>query len=468
MRELIINFITYGLAVSLERLMSFLLLPLYADAFSVAEFGVIDLIQTFCGIASIFAFLQLETALQRFYYEFDGVEKGRFVFSIFVMIMAAALIISSVIILIAPKVSLLLCSSVDYASSFRIAAILIIFSVLSTLTLILLRFEKRNRSFMFVVLLKSVLLVGTVYWFVKVNRYGVDGFFISQLMAISISAFISLYMMRKTFVPQLSKAMMKLSLKYALPQFPARIGSSTNAHANRFFIVGYLNTYSVGLFSMALKISSIFQLIHQTFMMAWNQYMFQIITRPDCKRYFIAINRIIAPTVCFFSLCLSLFSEELIVNFASPKFADSAKYVGGIVVSFAIITIKETVDIGPKYKNKTYYLSISFLSSLVVNLLSLYFLVGNLGVAGVVYSMLLTNIVLLVLSWRFSYKLFPIKFSYTWLGASLLPVLSLVIAMMYVTVPLSIRLVLMAGMTIYYLFLIYMSVIKYRKLVCRI
>ena len=462
------NFITYGLAVSLESLMSFLLLPLYADAFSVEEFGVIDLVQTFCGFVVIFAFLQLETALQRYYYEYEEKEKGRFVFSIFFVIMSMALILSVCIILFAPYVSLLLCETVKYTSAFRIAGVLINFSTLSTLTLIVLRFEKKNKLFSFVVLFKSILLVCSVYWFVSVKEYGVNGFFISQLAAISVSALLSLFFIRNVLVLRLSKDMIKLSLKYALPQFPARVGSTTNAYANRFFIIGYLNTFSVGLFSMALKIGSIFQLVHQTFMMAWNQYMFQIITKPDCKRYFIAINRMIVPTVCFLSLCLFLFSEELIVNFASPKFADSAKYVGGIVVSFAIITIKETVDIGPKYKNKTYYLSISFLSSLAVNLISLYFLVGHLGIVGVVYSMLLTNIVLLVLSWRFSYKLFPIKFSYTWLGASLLPVLSLVIAMMYVTVPLSIRLVLMAGMTIYYLFLIYMSVIKYRKLVCRI
>lgn len=448
--------------------MSFLLLPLYADAFSVEEFGVIDLIQTFCGIATIFAFLQLETALQRFYYEYDGVEKGKFIFSVFVMIMSAALLISIVIIIIAPKVSLLLCSSENYASSFRIAAVLIIFSVLSTLTLILLRFEKRNKCFMFVVLLKSFLLVGAVYWFVYVKGSGVDGFFVSQLIAISISALVSLFLMRKIFVPKLSKALIRQSLKYALPQFPARIGSATNAHANRFFIVGYLNTYSVGLFSMALKISSIFQLVHQTFMMAWNQYMFQIIKREDNKELFKGVFRILVPIICFISICVFLFSEELIINYASPKFAESSKYVGGIIISIVLVIIKEIVDIGPKYKAKTYYLSISFLSALFVNLISLFFLVRFLGIAGVVYSMILTNSTLLVLSWKFSYRLYPIKFSYSVFVASLLPSLTLAIIMIYVHIPVLTRLIMLGCLAIYYFLITYNSVSKYRKLKCRI
>ncbi|WP_349846100.1 hypothetical protein [Bacteroides cellulosilyticus] len=66
MKELILNFFSFGLAVSLERFLSFLLIPLYASVFSVTEFGVIDLVQTFIGVVTIFCFLQLETSLQRF------------------------------------------------------------------------------------------------------------------------------------------------------------------------------------------------------------------------------------------------------------------------------------------------------------------------------------------------------------------------------------------------------------------
>ena len=456
------------MAISLERLMSFLLLPLYADAFSVAEFGVIDLIQTFCGIATIFAFLQLETALQRYYYEYEEKEKGRFVFSIFFVIMSMALILSVCIILFAPYVSLLLCETVKYTSAFRIAGVLINFSTLSTLTLIVLRFEKQNKLFSFVVLFKSILLVGSVYWFISVNGYGVDGFFISQLVAISISALLSLFLIRKVLVLRLSKEMIKLSLKYALPQFPARVGSTTNAYANRFFILGYLNTFSVGLFSMALKIGSIFQLVHQTFMMAWNQYMFQIIKREDNKELFKGVFRILVPIICFISICVFLFSEELIINYASLKFAESSKYVGGIIISIVLVIIKEIVDIGPKYKAKTYYLSISFLSALSVNLISLFFLVRYLGIAGVVYSMILTNFTLLVLSWKFSYRLYPIKFSYSVFVASLLPSLTLAIIMIYVHIPVLTRLIMLGCLAIYYFLITYNSVSKYRKLKCRI
>lgn len=47
---------SYSFAVALERLCSFLLIPLYASTFTVAEFGVIDIVQTTIGVVLIFAF----------------------------------------------------------------------------------------------------------------------------------------------------------------------------------------------------------------------------------------------------------------------------------------------------------------------------------------------------------------------------------------------------------------------------
>lgn len=468
MKELILNFFSFGLAVSLERFLSFLLIPLYASVFSVTEFGVIDLVQTFIGVVTIFCFLQLETSLQRFYYEYEGEDKKKFLFSIFSLILSITFLLSLGVAVCADYLSNWLCENQQYAMAIRIAAMQMVFSVLSTLTLILLRFEKKNKFFTLVVLVKSLLLISFVYYFVSVMHYGINGFFLSQLIAIALSSLFSLFLVRKLFIFHLSKPYLKLSLKYALPQFPARVGSATNAYANRFFILGYLDTYHIGLFSMALKIGSIMQLIHQTFMMAWNQYMFETLKKKNHKQMFIILYRMTVPAVFFISLCLFLFSEELIVAFASPKFVESARYVGCIAIAIALLIVKELVDIGPKYLSKTYFLSISFLSALGVNLVSLFFLVRYLELSGVVFSMVLTNIVLLALSWLFSYRLYPIEFPYRTLLFSALPALIMAITMIYVSIPLHYRIVMLFLLAGYYSLLIYKGGVHYKKTICSI
>ena len=149
MKELILNFFSFGLAVSLERFLSFLLIPLYASVFSVTEFGVIDLVQTFIGVVTIFCFLQLETSLQRFYYEYEGEDKKKFLFSIFSLILSITFLLSLGVAVCADYLSNWLCENQQYAMAIRIAAMQMVFSVLSTLTLILLRFEKKKQIFHF-------------------------------------------------------------------------------------------------------------------------------------------------------------------------------------------------------------------------------------------------------------------------------------------------------------------------------
>ena len=283
MRELILNFFSYSFAVALERLCSFLLIPLYASTFTVAEFGVIDIVQTTIGVVLIFAFLQLETSLQRYYYEYESKERKIFAFTIFSVILLLVLLLVLLVCIYAETLSVLLCENTQYAYAFRIAAIQMPFSALSTLSLILLRFEI-SLLFATSVIIKSILLIALMFVFLRFSGMGLQGFFMSQLLAVFFSSVLSLIFIRKLLAFSFSKTAFLKSLRYAIPQFPARVGVSINSSSNRFFILGYLDTYTLGIFSMALKFGSIMQLFQQTFMMAWNQFLFKILQKENHKR----------------------------------------------------------------------------------------------------------------------------------------------------------------------------------------
>lgn len=184
MRELILNFFSYSFAVALERLCSFLLIPLYASTFTVAEFGVIDIVQTTIGVVLIFAFLQLETSLQRYYYEYESKERKIFAFTIFSVILLLVLLLVLLVCIYAETLSVLLCENTQYAYAFRIAAIQMPFSALSTLSLILLRFENKVFLFATSVIIKSILLIALMFVFLRFSGMGLQGFFMSQLLAV--------------------------------------------------------------------------------------------------------------------------------------------------------------------------------------------------------------------------------------------------------------------------------------------
>ena len=82
MREFLKSFFSFGVATSIEKILAFILLPIYTRLFTTTEYGMIDLCQVLMGIVSVFALLQLETSLQRYYYKWEGDDKKIFLFSL--------------------------------------------------------------------------------------------------------------------------------------------------------------------------------------------------------------------------------------------------------------------------------------------------------------------------------------------------------------------------------------------------
>lgn len=460
MKELIKNFFAFGLATAIDKFILFLLLPLYARVFSPNEFGTVDLIQVIIGIISIFAFLQLETSLQRYYY--TEKEKGRLIFTISSTIFIISIFLVLIGIFFAKGISTLLFSDISYKSAIIIALLQIPFSVVNTINMVVLRFEKENKKFFISIITRSASLVILVFMFI--DKYKIIGLFYAQLISVIIATIVSTIFIRKHIALSFSSILIKKSFKYAIPQVPARIGSTANSYANRFMINSFLSIFYLGIFSMALRIGSIILLVHGVFMMAWNQFMFKIIDDPNHKKIFSSIFSMAIPLLLLMVSFITLFSYELIYYVLSPQYIEAYKYTGFIALAYSLLILKEIVDIGPKYKEKTYLLSVNFFISVVVNLITLFVLVPIIGLLGAVVSLVLTNLSLLIASWYNSYRIYPINFSIRDLLINSFPLLLLFIFNFSEFSSLFLLKMLLAILiSIFYFYTFYLAFKKYRK-----
>ncbi|MGL4519016.1 MAG: lipopolysaccharide biosynthesis protein [Phocaeicola sp.] len=462
MRELVKNFFVFGFATMTERVLSIILLPLYARIFSVEAYGTIDIIQTLVAMASIFAFLQLETALQRYYYEYRNNERKSFVYTILATIFLFSIAISALLLVLSPYIESLLIKSTIYTKALTLAIFQIPLNLLLTMILIVLRFEKQNKKFTCLILFKVTLFFLLVYTFIVTFNWGVQGLFLAQFISTFLVVIASIFQCRNYIQVNYKKLYMKKAMQYALPQFPARIGSSVNTYANRFFIVGYLTVYSLGVFSMALKIASLIQIIHQIFMMAWNQFMFKIINQEGYQKKIVNVFNILLPIIFFGALFLSLLSSEIINLFTTPEYLEAQKYIGGLSLAISLIICKEIVDIGPKVKEKTFILTKNFTISMLANLILLAILLPLFSIKGVVYAMISSNLLLVIVSWYNSNKILYIPFSVTYFILTLSPPLFFSTLGMYITIAFSIRVIILIVSTLFYGTLIYKSYRRFK------
>ena len=284
---------------------------------------------------------------------------------------------------------------------------------------------------------------------------GLPGVFYAQVASMFLSTLLVTYYVKHLFVFRLSKIFSYKNLKYALPQFPARVGSMLLDQANRFFMLGFLSLAAIGIFSVSMKLASVIQLVNTAFILAWAPFMHAQFKNKNNKVVFaIVFPIVVGATFCCVCL-ISLFSREMVGLLATREFYEAHKYVGGLTLFFSLYIIKETIDIGPKILEQTKYLSYTFLLSVVVNIVSLYIFIQLFQLTGVVFSMLITNLFLVSISWFISNKLYYIPFSIRIFIILLIPALSIAISTIFVELQLIYRLLIaIACLAIYGSFLL--------------
>lgn len=432
MKDFFKAFLSFGLATSIQKLLGFVILPIYTRYFNKTEYGVIDMTGTVFAVVAILGLLQLETSLQRFYYEYHGLKRKLLVSNIYLWIGTFSISIGLLIFFLAPFISTKLFNTVQYALLIKMISIQVPLANLNMLGLVLLRFEKKNTKFLIVIITQVAFSLLFVYLFIIKLELGLPGVFYAQVASLFLSTCVVTYFIRHLLLLRLSKILSYKNLKYALPQFPARVGSMILDQANRFFLLAFLNLAAIGIFSVSMKLASVIQLVTTAFILAWAPFMHAQFKNKNNKVVFANVFPIIV-SATFCCVCLiSLFSPEMVKLLTTKGFYEAYKYVGGLSLFFSLYIIKETIDIGPKIREKTKYLSYTFLLSVVVNIISLYIFIQLFQLAGVVFSMIITNLFLISISWFVSNRLYYIPFSVRIFILLLLPAIGIVICTMFI------------------------------------
>lgn len=435
MKDFFKAFFSFGLATSLQKLLGFVILPIYTRYFNKIEYGIIDMVGTVLSVISIFGLLQLETSLQRYYYEYKDLKRKLLVSNTYIWVMGCSVLIGIMIFLLAPLISGKLFETKNYANLIRLVSIQVPIINLNMLGLVLLRFEKENIKFLKVIITNVVFSLLFVYLFVILWRLSLNGVFYAQLCAMILSTILTTHYVSHLFVFRFSDIISYNIFKYALPQFPARVGSMILGQANRFFMLGYLSLGAIGIYSVSMKLASSIQLVNTAFILAWAPFMHVQFKNKNNKIVFANVFPLIVGgtflCVCF----VTLFSQEMVHLLATEEFFESYKYVGGLALFFSLYIIKETIDIGPKIKEKTKYLSLTFFLSVIVNISSLFVFIRLFKIEGVVLSMIITNLFLVAMSWFISNRLYYIAFSIPKFIVLLIPTLTLSICSMVFDLP---------------------------------
>lgn len=354
MNKAVNNAFYYTIGSVVRAFASFLLLPVFANILGTAQYGVLNLLQTFSSVVAILMTFGIERSLYRLYYDYtDERSQNEFLSTIFWSINITSLIIILVALLCASQLSTVL-GGVD---AVKVIIPVIIYTFLSALinySQIIMQVEQEGRSFLLIsmLLLIAYNVVSLLFLFFYDKTY--QSMVYGNLVANAIVLPFAYFRIRKRIKLFFDFSILKNTLRFSFPILLMTLFAWALNMSDRLFLANFSDMESLGLYSMGSKIVSIMIMFDGAIFQAYGPYFFNIantelkeIAKPKLKITNDAITWIVGALAIGIVLFANLFFHTLL----KPEFRGSLIYVY-ILVAGAVFS-QQTGLLNPMiYQNK--------------------------------------------------------------------------------------------------------------------
>lgn len=391
LRTLTRETVYYGLGGALQKLISFLLFPIYTRILSKQDFGSQDLVLTAFSIAYMLLMLGLDNGAARLYYDTGEESERSLLLSTWLWFSVGVSTLAAGLLLVASRpLCVFLFQNASLVLPFRLAILSIPAAVVAKVAMLALRLKFRARAFSSVTLAYVVSVGLSSVVFVVIMRLGVPGVFYANLVASVVQLVISFVVARRCFRLAFSSRLLKGMLVFGLPTVPASISLWVLSSSNRYLLVRFVTLADIGMFAVAGRIASILTFFITAFQMAWPMFAFSI--HKDTDRAPAVYSRVLE-AYCLLTLSMAVgvivFAREFIIVLASPSYSSASLYVPFLVLGVVAWGAADIVGIGYSIAKRSYHLTIATVIGATLNTVANITLIPVLGLLGASVAMAL-------------------------------------------------------------------------------
>jgi O-antigen/teichoic acid export membrane protein len=387
----------YGLGSILNKMLGFILIPLYYHHIPIEHYGTLVFYETIIVFLAAFLNYGIGPGLQRYFYiEKENGTYGKFLFNNF---------LGCIILSVASIVPILLFSG-DFASAFfgdkgqslnlQLAMWIVVSDVLFILPLQVLQYEEKPLLYLLYNALKLIASFSFTIFFVVGQSMGIEGILYARLSGGLISLLLVSFVIivpRCSFIIDFNS--LKRTIKFGFPLVISNIGYTLFVVSDRFMLTWLSTSEEVGKYGFGFKIANFINLIFvQTIGMSYFPSVMSNESKTDNVRYY----RKMLTYYCFLMAVLILgflffYPDLLRIAGKNDKYWEGLKVVPLLGLSFMIMGMNYFLGVGLFLKNQTKYYLIPSFSAAGVNFLLNLWLIPKLGMMGAAYSVVIAQII---------------------------------------------------------------------------
>jgi O-antigen/teichoic acid export membrane protein len=401
----------YGLGGLVSRLLALLLLPLYTSYLRGAGFGKIETIVAFTTVLVIVLRLGISSAFFRFY--FDSKDAARRVLVVrtsfwFTMTMATAGLVAGWIL--APEIDGWLRLGND--PWLVRAAFVGLWAQMNYEQLTsLFRAEERSVAFLCASLANVLITIAATLLLVVVLRKGPTGAVVGNFVG-TLSVYLVLLGYRRYQLGlQFDRGLLREMNRFGLPLVPAALALWAINFIDRLFIAHFKDQTEVGVYSVAVRISSAIVFLMIAFRTAWPAFAYSIEDDREAKRTYSFVLTYLVFVCSWVSLALGALAPWLVDVLApKPEFARAAEAVAPLAFAATTYAAYTVLAIGSGRARKTQLNWVVSGVAAAVNIALNIVLIPPYGMIGAAIATLAAYVVLFGGMYVYAQHVYPVAY----------------------------------------------------------
>lgn len=375
LKQLFSDSAAFAIALMGNKLVAFLLLPVYTRYLDPGQYADWGLTNTITMIVSYLSILGTDAALAFYYFDAKEKQERRAYFTAATLFSAGicTLFLIAALGMGSPLARVLYGRPTGYEHLLTLAMLATVASIVIQMNLAYARYSRKvwtfNAMSMSYVIGSALLNVVSL----KFTDWGVNGIFVGQVAAGFIVALILVWMFRKEFTRKLRWDHLKHLLRYGAPLLPTLLAFWVMNMLNRPMIIYFASREEAGLFEAAFRFASVIALITAAFQLAWRPFAMSIKERPDAPRIYSLVGRAFIVVSALAIMGLSFVIQPLMeLATGRPEFAEAYPYVWMLSLATVFNTFHLIVGVGLLIRKQTRVISQVFV------MVAILYVLGNL------------------------------------------------------------------------------------------
>jgi O-antigen/teichoic acid export membrane protein len=409
---------TYGASSLVGQLLSFLLLSLYTQYLSVAQYGVIGMLAIVATLFGPLANLGMTNAIFRRYSMTKDPAARRAVLSTgLASVLGSSVVLLIVSLVAAEPIARFVVGDADTVGLVRLTLLSASIATIGTVPRVVLRASRRVRTVAALNLAQVLLTAAPTIWFVVVQGSGVHGFVFGTLAGEVVTAVLAFLVTWGSFGSGFNLPTWREMLSYGLPFVPHHAQAVALALFGQYMVREMLGFGEAGLYNIATKLAMPVSFVVTAVQNSWVAYKFQIHAEDDDpKSFFRSTFTYYIAALAYLWVGVCLWGPEM-VRLITPEAYHAA---AGLVWATTLIPVAQGVyfmsGTGMELSSNTRPFPLVSLAGLVTVVGGAFAMVHSFGALGAALATALGWVVMSGVMYFFSQRRFAIDYDWGTVG----------------------------------------------------